>query len=239
MLRTGLKIEHVTRRGENNEKVDREVIVSKHIGKPRKEDKVAIAKKKPEAFSEEKRIEAATLALAVGDLKRVEALTGVPYKTLQQWSDQDWWFAIQGRCRREHSDIMDAKMSKIIELGMKKVHDRLRKGDTVYNPMKDKTVEVPMTGRDVALVTGLFFDKRQLIRGEATKITQGNESSDERLAKLAQKFVQLVEDSKKRKAITVEAEVVDVIPQDEQDNAAHDSCIGYPDHTGSDTTPST
>jgi hypothetical protein len=216
--------------------VDREVIVSKHIGKPRKEDKVAVARRKPEAFSEEKRIEAATLALAVGDLKRVSTLTDVPYKVLQQWSEQDWWFSIQGRCRREHSDIMDVKMSKIIELGMKKVQDRLKKGDVVYNPVRDKTVEVPMTGRDAALVTGMFFDKRQLLRGEATKIVRNNESSEEKLLKLAQKFTELVASSKTRTfeggfpTDTVDAVDAEVLPDEPEP-----SSIGsLPEESGQD-----
>jgi hypothetical protein len=67
-----------------------------------------------------------------------------------------------------------------------------------------------MSGRDLAIVTGTVFDKRQLIRGEATKI-QAAQTSDQHLEKLAEKFAQFVTEKQKRVPVVVDVEDAQVI----------------------------
>ena len=138
---------------------------------------------------EEKKIEAATLFAAMGNFKRVAALAKIPEKIVRRWGQEDWWFRILADVKRDESFGMDKKMSTIVDKALDKLVDRIEGGDYVYDIRQGKAVPIPMSGRDLSIVTGTVFDKRQLLRGDATKIVAAV-NSEEHLLKLANKFIE-------------------------------------------------
>lgn len=164
-------------------------------------------KRSKKHYPEAKKIEAATLYAALGNVYRVAELTGVPYGTCKKWSQEDWWYATLARVKRENLDEMDAKTTKIIDKALDKLMERIDGGDYIYDMKTGRTVPIPMSGRDLAIVTGTIFDKRQLLRGEATKITHAV-ASDDHLKMLADKFVQFVEE-KQSKQLPKTIDIVD------------------------------
>jgi hypothetical protein len=160
-------------------------------------------------WPEEKKLEAATLYVATGNYNRTSKLTKIPEKTIRRWALEDWWMQTIQRVRREESAVTDKKFSTIVDKALDKLQERIEGGDYVYDIRKGVAVPVPMSGRDLAIVTGTIFDKRQLLRGEATKITAGS-TSEEHLKKLASEFTQFVQDKLAKKAEKViTGEVVD------------------------------
>lgn len=160
--------------------------------------------KKKTWWPEEKKVEAATLHVATGSLKRVSELTKVPLKTVERWADEDWWLSTQQRVKREAIEETDAKFSKLINKAVEKLQTAVEEGDYMYDIKRGTLVKVPMTGRDLALVTGVTFDKRQLLRGEATRITKVSDP-EKHLAELAKRFAELVSNKEK----IIEGEVLD------------------------------
>lgn len=159
-------------------------------------------------WPEEKKLEVATLYVATGNYGRTAQLTKVPEKTIRRWALEDWWMQTTQRVRREESAVTDKKFSTIVDKALDKLQERIEAGDYIYDIRKGCAVPVPMSGRDLAIVTGTIFDKRQLLRGEATKITASG-TSEEHLKKLASEFTQFVKDKleKREKVIneTIEA----------------------------------
>ena len=141
-------------------------------------------------WPEEKKVEAATLHVAIGNMVRVAELTKVPIATLRKWQDDDWWLTTQQRVKREAIEETDAKFSKLIDKALLKLEKAVEEGDYMYDIKRGTLVQVPMTGRDLSIVAGTTFDKRQLLRGEATRITKTSDP-EKHLAELAKRFAEL------------------------------------------------
>ena len=154
-------------------------------------------------WPESKKIEAATLHVAVGNMVQVSKLTKIPLPTLRNWSEEPWWSSIQQRVKREANEETDSKFSKVVDKALDKLQVAIEKGDYIYDIKKGELANIPMTGRDLATVAGIVFDKRQLLRGEATKITKSSTDTEQHLRALAEKFAQLVK-SKEEKVIPTE-----------------------------------
>lgn len=167
------------------------IVAEGQIGKPTK-----AAHHNKLYWPEAKKIEACTMHAALGNLKRVSELTKIPYATVQRWSEEDWWLLTQQRIVREENHEADRKITNIVDKAYEKILERVEHGDTVYDIKRGVVVPVPVSARDLSIVAGTLFDKRQLLRGEATKITRA-ESSEEQLQKLAQKFMDFVKSKEK------------------------------------------
>lgn len=193
----------------------RYIVLGKQMGNPdrhttnpsRQERKL---KRKKTWWPEDKKVEAATLHVAIGNLVKVSELTKVPVGTLRQWADNDWWLVTQQRVKREAIEETDARFSKLIDKAINKLEKAVESGDYMYDIKKGELVNIPMTGRDLAMVTGITFDKRQLLRGEATRITKTSDP-EKHLAELARKFAELVQENRKSLATgeIVDAEVIE------------------------------
>lgn len=189
------------------------IVIAKQAGNvegttrsPRQERRVA--RKNKGWHPEAKKVEAATLHVAVGNLQRVSELTKVSIHTLRKWTDEPWWYSTQQRVKREAVEETDAKFTKLIDKAINKLEKAVEEGDYIYDIKKGTLVKIPMTGRDLAIVAGTTFDKRQLLRGEATKITKAPDT-EKHLEDLAKRFAALVQDKMKPKEIEVQGEVLE------------------------------
>lgn len=142
-------------------------------------------------WSEEKRLEAASLYAAIGSYDRVAMLTKVPLGTLRRWGTEDWWLKVQHQVKRDESYEADRHLSRIVDKAFTAIEDRIENGDEILNVKTGNVQRIQMSGKDLAYTADKLFDKRQLLRGEATKITSAVDS-EAHLAELAKKFAEFV-----------------------------------------------
>lgn len=119
--------------------------------------------RKGSLHSDAERVAAVTSWLVLGSVRRVSEATGIPVRTLQEWQHTEWWAPLIAQVRAERGAELDASLSRIIDLAMAAVADRLQHGDAVVT--KDGSIiRKPISGRDAAVILGIAADKRQLLR---------------------------------------------------------------------------
>lgn len=185
------------------------IVAGKYAGSVTGGTKAVKARARKSWWPEKKKIEAATLYAALGNFRRVADIAKVPVTTVERWATEDWWLMTISKVRREQAEEMDVKTTKIVDKALDKIMERIEDGDYIYDMKAGKAVPMPVSARDLAIVAGTIFDKRQLIRGEATKISKAVQSEDF-LEKLADKFIAFSKGkTTAREAVTVDAEVVE------------------------------
>lgn len=180
------------------------VVLQGQSGKPTK-----MARHKKRWFSETQKVEAATVFAATGNVKTTSLLTKIPEGTIRNWKDEDWWLVLQSRVRRENNEQTDAKLTSIIDKTLDKIGENIDQGNVVYDSKTGTMKRVPLNARDLAIITNSTFDKRQLLRGEATKITKAVNAEDH-LDRLAEKFMEAVKKKVGMKNETMDAEFTEV-----------------------------
>jgi hypothetical protein len=145
-------------------------------------------------FPEETKIEAATMYAATRNLKTVQEYTKVPVSTLRRWQSEPWWTNVVDRVVKDNNDQLDAALTDIIDTCKDQIQDRLKNGDVRVNFKTGETYTTPMSARELTMTLAILFDKRQLIRGEATSRSE-TVSQDKRLEVLREQFVKFSEAS--------------------------------------------
>jgi len=165
----------------------KQIVLTKKRGHPTK-------KKHHKAtwYPEDKRVEAATLWAATRSTKTVHELTGVTPKVLQEWKKEPWFMNIVSRVKKEKNDELDQQITEIIHECTNMLKERLYKGNTKWNYKTGEQFLVPMDSKDLVMAMGILFDKRQLLRGEATSRSESVTSS-EKLEELKQAFLKFSE----------------------------------------------
>ena len=125
----------------------------------------------------------------LGNFKKVSEYTGIPDNTIGHWKNHsDWWEPLLEQVRAEKKDELDATLSRTIESATQRLEQRIDLGDAFITKDGDIAFK-PVSARDLATVTGIIFDKRQLLRSAPTSIKA--ESTDARLNSLAEKVREL------------------------------------------------
>lgn len=152
----------------------------------------------------ETKAKAVALYAVTGSAEETANRLKLPPTTVRTWTREDWWQEKMAKVRQEKDAEIDAKMSEIIALATNEIKDRVTKGDQrLMSNGKNKRVK--MSGRDLAIVAGTLYDKRQLIRNLPTAIRSDN--TQEALRAAIGEFEQLARESR---AKTIEGEVVSV-----------------------------
>lgn len=138
-------------------------------------------------YSDKTKMDVACTFAVVGNSRRVSELTGVNEATIRTWKTTQWWNEIQARIIKEQDEELDTKLTKLVDKAVAEVNDRLEHGDYVYNAKEDKLVRKPVGAKDLAVVTAITIDKRQLMRGQPTSRVE-KVSQDEQLKLLAAEF---------------------------------------------------
>lgn len=155
-------------------------------------------------YSEEMRIKAACVYAVTGSAAETGRILGIKSTTIRQWKMQPWWPQVIERIRSEKDDEIDVKMTAIIDETVAQINDRLKDGDYIYDVRTGELKRKPMGGKEIAVVTSIMIDKRNLIRQRRAVRTEETAVLD-RLKNLAKEFAGFV----KAKDITKEATVVD------------------------------
>ena len=155
-------------------------------------------------WSEAKKVEVVTTYLALGKAPMVEAVTGVPRQTIRIWKMQQWWKDLEREIRNEEDGELDAKLSRIIDKSLDAVSERLDNGEFILDSRTGQIKRVPVKMRDAQRVSSELLDKRNLIRGKPTSITE-KVSVEDVVRKLAEQFAEFV---RKPTEKVIEGEIV-------------------------------
>ena len=140
-------------------------------------------------YTDVDRRNAVTQYVLLGNMERVSENLGIPGETLSHWKcNTEWWVDLVAKIRDEKQDEIDATFSDIIQSAASNIVERINNGDEQVTKDGD-IVRKAMSGRDLATVMGITFDKRQVVRMLPTSIRA--ESTDSRLNALADKVREL------------------------------------------------
>ena len=144
-------------------------------------------KGKRDHYTEKEKINACCVFAVSGNSRRTAEITKVPEATIRAWKQTIWWQEITVRIYEEQDEGLSSKLTSLVDKAVEAINDRLEHGDYLYNPKKDKLVRKPIGARDLATITIMAVDKRQLLRGEPTSRVE-KVSVDERMKDLAMQF---------------------------------------------------
>ncbi len=144
--------------------------------------------------------------------------TGITLSRLNGWRTKEWYGRAVELIKQRLDEQLDGQFTHAINKGTKKLHERLDIGDPVVD-RDGKISYKPVSARDAAIITSIFFDKRNLLRNKPTTI-HSTQSSEELLVVLQDKF----------KEIAADAEYIEVIDDDntqESQRIQSQECITY------------
>jgi hypothetical protein len=182
----------------------KEIVLSKKTG-PKKGGLVGKGIQKG-MYPDEMKLKAVTVYAATGNIEKVSEISGVPYHTVRAWRNSEWFQGLLREVWQENNEKIDAKFTAIVEKSLDEVLDRLENGDVRLS--KDgKVVRVPISAKDLSLVSAINVDKRQLLRGLPTSRSESVDSASsrtvDRLEKLAETFESLAKFGRKTETIDI------------------------------------
>lgn len=149
-------------------------------------------------------LEAVRMYAEYGSLAQVSRELGIAIYELQKLQRTEWWQNELAALRREASAMKNARLTKIHNMTLEALEDRLEHGD--YVQRGNGFVRLRMSGRDLARVSEAVFKQRQLLMGEPTHIDGANKKLEELSKKLEALGSRKPEDA--RRVIDVEAHYV-------------------------------
>lgn len=167
----------------------------------------------------EKKLQAVTQFLALGNMKLVAATTGVDYGLLRQWKMQPWWKELEIEIRASENLQLDNNLTKIVDKSLETVADRLENGDYIFDNKTGQIKRKPVNMKDAAKVSVDLLSKRELLRGNATERTLVTAlPMAEQLKLLAAEFARMTTGAP-LDILDVEAKE---IKEEDEDDALHD-----------------
>lgn len=121
-----------------------------------------------------------------GNVAKACVVAGVHYNTGTRWKGQAWFEKATKDLKKVKDRQLDGRITNILEKALGKLEDRIDQGDTKAFANKDGVImkQVPVSARDLAVVTGVLFDKRAAIRREP----ESDDSATSALDRIAEKL---------------------------------------------------
>jgi transposase-like protein len=144
-------------------------------------------------WSVEKKIEAVTTYLALGNLRHVAAVTGVSHGMIKQWRIQPWWKELEAEIIASRRITSANKLSKIVDKSLDVIDDRLDNGDFVYNSKSGELLRKPVTLRDATSAANALMQRAAIIEklNKDEAVVEAAASIQEQLASLAAEFAKM------------------------------------------------
>ena len=122
-------------------------------------------------YTVDQKIQVVTVFMTTGNVKRASKHTGVPSSTINRWKNKaHWWDETCDEIRHTKNEELEAILTHSLHLASEEMVDRLVHGNEVLVGGELMRVKVP--ARELAQVTNCLFEKRALLRGDPSKITQ-------------------------------------------------------------------
>lgn len=141
-------------------------------------------------YSTEKRIEVVTQYLALGNMRLVAELTGVSHQLCRMWKREKWWADMVAEVKATRVNVIDTKLSKIVDLSLETIADRLENGDPFFNQKSGKVERKEVSLKDATKVaTDVLARQAILQKGmQDDANTLATVSMKDQLANLASEF---------------------------------------------------
>ena len=121
----------------------------------------------PEGIEKLKALEAMSCYLSTGNIQKVERLTGVSPSQMNTWMESPWWPEATAELKKRQQEALDGRITGLMALSLDVVEERLTGGDPTW--VKDEgLVNIPIKAGVAAKIMGTLYEKRALIRGDAT-----------------------------------------------------------------------
>jgi hypothetical protein len=122
-------------------------------------------------------------------IREAARATGINENLAKTWRRLPWWLKVETSARMVASQTADRKLSRVLDDALAKLKTRIEVGDpfTSAGEVKFK----PVSAKDLAIILGVVYDKRALIRGEATQLTGEAKTEEERLKDLEKAFKEI------------------------------------------------
>jgi hypothetical protein len=116
---------------------------------------------------------------------------GIPEQTVSMMINESLWFPrIYEEAKLAKQEELDARFTKAIHETLDALDDRIMYGDYKLHARTKELVRVPVAAKDLSSVANTVFDKRQLLRGDATTIAsrklEDTKALEEKFLKIAQ-----------------------------------------------------
>lgn len=141
-------------------------------------------------YPEKIKIEAATMFAVTRNYEKTKELTGVAIHCLKKWSLEPWWDATIAEVKKLKNNQLDAKITEVLDQGIDLISDRFKEGEVYVDHRTKEQYRIPVKSKDAAIGISILFDKRQLLRGEATTRTETT-STEQKFLALKENFEKL------------------------------------------------
>lgn len=164
----------------------KEIVLRRKQGKPFHNQRY-----KYDFWPTEKKVEAATVFAVVKNVKKTAEITGIPMSAIKKFQQDPFFDNVVQNVYQQKNEELDNYLTEIVHKAAEVIKDRLENGEAVVT--KDgKVFERPISAREATHVLGTAFDKRQLLRGEATSRSESVSGGD-RLKDLQARFEALAQ----------------------------------------------
>lgn len=153
------------------------------------------------AWDDEKRIEVATADVMGLKTPQIQAATGVAAGTVKKWRQEEWYQDLIREIQNEDDREVDGKLTRLVNKSLDVISDRMENGDWMWNSKENKFVRKPVYMKDANRVATDLINRRNLLRGKPTSISNKEQMSDKLLA-LAEQFARFTS------AKTIQGEVL-------------------------------
>src|SRR5689334_20503612 len=107
----------------------------------------------------------AQLYVIYGNIELISKLTGWPVKTLYTWPKAEWWPGYYDEAKREFAELLEARLSRIVDKATEAILDRIENGDEVLTRDGD-IVRIKVSARDLGLLVRDGIDKIRLLQNK-------------------------------------------------------------------------
>lgn len=131
----------------------------------------------------EKRNAFAAAYFETGNRDKACVIAGVHRNTAQKWAAEPWFEKALKELKRAGDKHLDGHITKILAKTLVHLEDRIDNGDEKVLITKEGVfrAQQKLTAKDLAIVTGVLFDKRTAIRREP-EVDDKAESALDRIA---------------------------------------------------------
>jgi hypothetical protein len=148
----------------------------------------------------------------LGNVPKAAAMAGVTQASAYKWCKSEWFKKQMRDLVRQQNKGLDTRITGILDTCLSNLVERLDKGDERVFASKDGPVRmhVPVPAKDLAVITGVLFDKRNQLRKEQDPEDSSAESALDRIADRLRQY-ELTD------KLRGKSEVIDVEPKEGED----------------------
>lgn len=123
-------------------------------------------------YTADEKLSAVLAYVMTGSVRGVVRLTGFKQQVISDWkNNSSWWPDIYRDIKKQKQEEVDGTLTSIIHASAGGLMDRIQNGDEVLDKNGD-FIRRKMSGKELAWVMGVTYDKRALLRGDPTSRTE-------------------------------------------------------------------